>query len=192
MEQLDKTQRLNGKRVAILVADGFEQVEMTEPRQALVDAGADTDLIAPVAGLVKGWNNDNWGEDFEVDVLLAEADAAGYDALLIPGGVMSPDELRMDKTAVQFVKDFFSARKPVASICHGPWLLVEADVVKGRAVTSYRSLRRDLENAGADWVDGKAVIDDNLVTSRNPGDIPAFNEKMISVFGGGEQEGAAA
>lgn len=192
MEQLDKTQRLDGKRVAILVADGFEQIEMTEPRKALADAGADTDLIAPITGLVKGWNHDNWGEDFEVDIPLAEASAVDYDALLIPGGVMSPDELRMNEAAVQFVKDFFADRKPVASICHGPWLLVEADVVKGRALTSFKSLRRDLENAGADWVDGKAVIDDNLVTSRNPGDLPAFNEKMITVFSGSEQEEPAA
>lgn len=173
---------LEGQQVAILVADGFEQIEMTEPRQALVNAGAITTLIAPVTGLVRSWDDGNWAEEFQVDVPLAQANAVDYDALLIPGGVMSPDKLRMSETAVQFVREFFDDEKPVASICHGPWLLIEAEVAEGRTLTSYPSLRRDLENAGADWVDGKAVVDDKLVTSRNPGDLPDFNKKMIEVF----------
>jgi protease I len=187
MQDPDKTRPLDGLRVAILVADGFEQVEMTEPRQALQDAGATTELIAPITGLVKSWSGDTWDGEFQVDVPLAEASAADYDALLIPGGVMSPDKLRTNEKAVQFVKDIFSASKPVASICHGPWLLVEAEVARDRVVTSYRSLRKDLENAGANWVDGRAVVDRNLVTSRDPGDIEAFNEKMLEVFAGEEE-----
>jgi protease I len=187
MQDPDKTRPLDGLRVAILVADGFEQVEMTEPRQALQDAGATTELIAPITGLVKSWSGDNWDGEFQVDVPLTEASAADYDALLIPGGVMSPDKLRTNEKAVQFVKDIFSASKPVASICHGPWLLVEAEVARDRVVTSYRSLRKDLENAGANWVDGRAVVDRNLVTSRDPGDIEAFNEKMLEVFAGEEE-----
>ena len=177
--------RLDGKRVAILVADGFEQVEMVEPRQALAEAGARTDLIAPSPGKVKAWNYTEWGDEFDVDVPLKDARAEDYDALLVPGGVMSPDKLRMEPEAVQFVREMYDAGKPIAAICHGPWLLVEADIVRGRRVTSYPSLRKDLENAGAHWEDAPVVTDQGLVTSRRPADIPDFNRKMIEEFAEG-------
>ena len=172
-------QNLNGKKVAILVANGFEQVEMTEPRKALQEAGAETHLISPVEGEVKGWDKTDWGKTFSVDVPLDSAAAGDYDALLLPGGVMNPDHLRKEKKAVQFVREFFRAGKPVAAICHAPWMLAEADVVRGRTLTSYPSIQTDLENAGAHWVDEEVVVDEGLVTSRKPDDIPAFNRKMI-------------
>ncbi len=173
---------LNGKRVAIVVANGFEQVEMTDPRKALDQAGAQTDLVSPEEGKVKGWQHTRWGDEFDVDVSLDDADPSDYDALLLPGGVMNPDKLRMNEKAVRFVKSFFDSRKPVAAICHGPWTLIEAGVVKGRKVTSWPSIRTDLKNAGANWVDRDVVVDSGLVTSRKPDDIPAFNEKMIEEF----------
>jgi protease I len=171
--------RLNGKKVAILVTDGFEQVEMTEPRKALDEAGAKTTLISPSEGEVRGWDRTDWGKKFPVDLPLTDARAADFDALLLPGGVMNPDKLRMNPDAVRLTRDFFTAHKPVAAICHGPWLLVEADVVRGRTVTSYPSIQTDLENAGAKWIDQEVVVDEGLVTSRNPDDIPAFNRKMV-------------
>jgi protease I len=171
--------RLNGKKVAILVTDGFEQVEMTEPRKALQEAGAETTLISSAEGEVRGWDHTDWGETFPVDLPLSQARAEDFDALVLPGGVMNPDKLRMNSDAVRLTRDFFTAHKPVAAICHGPWLLVEADVVRGRTVTSYPSIQTDLENAGATWVDKEVVVDEGLVTSRNPDDIPAFNRKML-------------
>jgi protease I len=171
--------KISGKKVAILVADGFEQSEMTEPRQALEDAGAGTDLVSPNAKTVKGWEHTDWGDEFEVDVPLDEADPADYDALLLPGGVMNPDKLRLNAKAVQFVASFFESGKPVGAICHGPWLLVEAGVVKDRTMTSYWSIKTDLINAGAHWVDQEVVVDEGMVTSRSPDDIPAFNDKLI-------------
>lgn len=176
---------LNGRKVAILVENGFEQSEMTEPRRALDEAGAETTLISPVSGKVRGWQHREWGDEFPVDQPLDDADAAGYDALLLPGGVMNPDRLRMNSKAVQFVRAFFEQGKPVAAICHGPWTLVEADVVRGRTVTSWPSLRTDLTNAGARWIDQEVVTDQGLVTSRTPDDIPAFNRKMIEEFAEG-------
>ena len=173
------TQNLQGKRVAILVENGFEQVEMSEPRKALDQAGARSDLISPSAGKVKGWNHTRWGEEFSVDVPLEQANPRDYDALLLPGGVMSPDKLRMNTAAVQFVRSFVNEGKPIAAICHGPWTLIEAGAVRGRKMTSYPSLQSDLKNAGAHWVDQEVVVDQGLVTSRNPNDIPAFNRKMI-------------
>jgi protease I len=173
---------LIGKKIAILVADGFEQVEMTEPRKALEDAGAGTDLISLKGGRVKGWQHDHWGDEFEVDVEIAKANPEDYDAYLQPGGVMSPDKLRMDERAVRFARAFVDAGKPLSAICHGPWMLVEADVVRGRTVTSYPSIRTDLHNAGANWVDQEVVVDNGMVTSRKPADIPAFNCKMIEEF----------
>jgi len=181
---------LNGKRVAILATDGVEQVELTDPRNALDDAGATTVVVSPKEGTIKGWQHDHWGDDIPVDRALSEASPDDFDALLLPGGVMNPDRLRMDKQAVQFVKGFFQAGKPVAAICHGPWMLVEADVVRNRAMTSWPSLQTDIRNAGGDWVDREVVTDMGLVTSRKPDDIPAFNRKMIEEFGEGIHGGA--
>jgi protease I len=183
------TTKLNGKRVAILATDGVEQVELTEPRKALDEAGARTEVVSPKRDKIKGWQHDHWGDELKVDVPLDQARADNYDALLLPGGVMNPDHLRQDQKAVQFVKAFFQAGKPVAAICHGPWMLVEANVVRGRTVTSWPSLQTDLRNAGADWVDREVVTEEGLVTSRKPDDIPAFNKKMIEEFGEGIHEG---
>jgi deglycase len=174
--------KLTGKRIAILVAEGFEQVEMTEPRKALDHAGAKTELISPVQGQVQAWRHLDKGDKFPVDANLDAADPKNYDALLLPGGVANPDQLRMMPKAVSFVKSFFEQGKPVAAICHAPWLLIEADVVRGRNVTSWPSLHTDLKNAGAKWVDREVVEDSSLVTSRKPDDIPAFNKKIIEVF----------
>src|SRR4051812_20158173 len=179
---------LDGLKVAILVADGFEQVEMTEPRKALDEAGAQTSIVSPAEGEVQGWNHHDKADKFTVDVPLAEANAADFDALLLPGGVINPDQLRMKPEAVSFVKEMVNAGKPVAAICHGPWTLVEADVVRGRTVTSWPSLKTDLRNAGAEWVDEEVVADNGLVTSRKPQDIPAFNQKMIEEFSEGRQQ----
>lgn len=181
--------RLDGKKVAILVANGFEQIELTEPRQALDTAGAVTVLISPVAGQVQGMNHDQFGDKLPVDLALSEARAADYDALLLPGGVANPDTLRTLPEAVRFVKAFFEAEKPVASICHGPWTLIEAGVVKGVKMTSWPSLQTDLRNAGAEWVDEEVVTDKGMVTSRKPEDIPAFNQKIIEEFAEGKHAG---
>ena len=186
------TNKLTGKRVAILATDGVEQVELTEPRKALDEAGAKTTLVSPKSGKIKGWQHDHWGEELKVDLALESANADTFDALLLPGGVMNPDQLRMNKQAVQFVRSFFDSGKPVAAICHAPWMLVEADVVSGRSVTSWPSLQTDLRNAGADWLDREVVTDQGLVTSRKPDDIPAFNRKMIEEFAEGEHEGQHA
>lgn len=175
-------QELEGKNIAILVTNGFEQVEMVKPRQAFNDAGANTYLISPVGEQVQGWNHYDKADYFAVDVPLDEVNPDNYDALLLPGGVANPDELRTNGRAVQFVRAFFNVDKPVAAICHGPWTLIEADVVKGRKVTSWSSLQTDLKNAGADWVDKEVVVDGNLLTSRNPDDIPAFIEAAIALF----------
>jgi protease I len=181
-------QKLNGKKIAILVEDGFEQVELTSPKQALEEAGATTHIISPKRDKVKGWEHTKWGQEFPVDVAIEQANANNYDALLLPGGVMNPDKLRTNKPAVQFVRSFFEQRKPVAAICHGPWTLVEADVVKGRKVTSYPSLQTDLRNAGANWVDQEVVVDQGLVTSRNVDDLPAFNRKLVEEVSEGQHE----
>jgi protease I len=183
---------LDGKRIAILIADGFEQVEMTEPRKALGDAGATTTLVSPADRIVRGWDRTDWGDEFPVELPLEQARAEDFDALLLPGGVMNPDKLRMNADAVRFTRDFFTAGKPVAAICHAPWLLVEADVVRGRTVTSYPSLRTDLENAGAEWVDREVVVDAGLVTSRKPDDLPAFNRKMVEEIAEGVHRGQHA
>lgn len=169
-------------KVAILVTDGFEQVELSEPREVLNQQGATTHLVSPQKDSVKGWNHTEWGETFEVDVPLENARPEYYDALLLPGGVLNPDSLRQNKRAVEFVKAFFDAGKPVAAICHGPQMLIDAEVVKGRTLTSYPSLRKDLENAGATWVDEEVVVNDRLVTSRKPDDIPAFSRAMVEEF----------
>jgi protease I len=173
---------LTGKKVAILVTDMFEQVELTEPRKALQDAGARTVLVSPAKGEVQGFNHYDKADTFPVDVPLDSANPGDYDALLLPGGVGNPDQLRMNPKAVEFARSFFDAGKPVAAICHGPWLLVEAGVVRGRTLTSWPSLKTDIQNAGGKWVDQEVVTDRGLVTSRRPDDIPAFNRKMIEEF----------
>lgn len=184
-------QDLNGKKVAILVADGFEQPEFEKPQEALEDAGATTYVISPSEDEVTAWDGESneWGDTFDVDVPLGEARADDYDALLLPGGVKNPDTLRTIPEAVNFVRGFFEAGKPVAAICHGPWLLVEADVVRGRKVTSYPSIKTDLINAGAEWSDAPVVTDQGLVTSRKPSDIPQFNQKMIEEIAEGVHAG---
>lgn len=182
--------QLKGKRVAALATNGFEQAELLQPRQALIDAGAAVDVVSPESGSIRGWNHKEWGQEVKVDRTLDQARPDEYDALLLPGGVMNPDRLRMDSRAVQFVKRFFDDGKPIAVICHGPWTLVEADVVRGVTMTSWPSLRTDLTNAGAKWVDQEVVSDRGIVSSRKPDDIPAFNRKMIEEFGEGVHGGA--
>jgi protease I len=178
-------QTLAGKKVAILVADGFEQVEMTEPRRALETAGARTSLVSPADRQVQGWRHADKASQYPVDVKLDDARAQDFDALLLPGGVANPDQLRMLPKAVAFVRAFFDAGKPVAAICHAPWTLIEAGVVRGRTITSWPSLKTDLVNAGARWVDQEVATDHGLVTSRKPDDLPAFNRKMIEEFAEG-------
>jgi protease I len=177
-----KMENLKGINVAILVADGFEEVEMVKPRQSLEQAGAKTTVISPKGDRVRSWQHTEWGKDFRVELALNKAHPDDFDALLLPGGVMSPDKLRMDPSAVQFVKAFFDAGKPVAAICHGPWTIIEAGAARGRHMTSWPSLKADLKNAGAEWTDQQSVIDGNLVTSRKPDDIPVFTKAMIDVF----------
>ena len=178
-------QQLQGKKVAILATDGVERIELTEPRKALDAAGARTVVVSPKSGSIKGWEHDHWGDSITVDQSLDDARADQFDALMLPGGVMNPDHLRQNERAVQFVRSFFDAGKPVAAICHAPWMLVEADVVNGRTITSWPSLRTDIMNAGAEWVDREVVTDEGLVTSRKPDDIPAFSRKMIEEFAEG-------
>ena len=177
--------QLKEKRVAFLMAnEGVEQVELTEPLQAVRKAGAETDLLSPEAGLIQAFNHLDKGDRFEVDRVVGDADADEYDALVLPGGVANPDQLRTKADAVQFVRDFFEAGKPVGVICHGPWTLVEADVVHERTLTSWPSLQTDIRNAGGNWVDEEVHVDDNLVTSRKPDDLPAFNSKIVEAFAG--------
>lgn len=173
---------LNGLRVAILATDGFEQSELLEPRRALQDSGAVTAVVSPKAGSIKGWKHDKWGETVAVDQNLASAAADDYDALLLPGGVMSPDALRMLPEAVAFVRSFHAAHKPIAAICHGPWTLIESGAAEDHTLTSWPSLKTDIQNAGGTWVDHEVVVDGNLVTSRKPDDIPAFNRELIRLF----------
>jgi len=175
---------LSGLKVAILITDGFEQVEMTEPRKALDQAGAQTSIVSPKTGRVRAWKFTEWGDEFPVDMPLDKARATDFDALLLPGGVMNTDSLRMQPPAVAFAKSFFDDGKPVASICHGPWTIIETGYAKGRRTTSWPSLKTDLRNAGAEWVDQQVVRDGNLVTSRKPDDIPAFNAEVINLFSG--------
>jgi protease I len=184
-------QNLKGMKVAILVTDGFEQVELTEPRKSLDQSGAETRIVSPKNGKVRGWKFTEWGDELPVDVALDSARPEDFDALLLPGGVINPDQLRMDPKAVQFVKSFFDASKPVASICHGPWTLIEAGATRGRKITSWPSLKTDLKNSGAEWVDQEVVVDRNLVTSRKPDDIPAFNKAINELFGQKQHRSAA-
>jgi protease I len=181
-QELDMEQDLSGIKVAILATDGFEQSELLEPRRALDEAGADTEVISLKSGDIKAWNQKEWGESVTVDKTVDSVDAKNFDALLLPGGVMNPDKLRMNAAAVSFVKAFFNAKKPVAAICHGPWTIIEAGAASGRTLTSWPSLKTDIQNAGGTWVDRETVVDGNLVTSRNPKDIPAFNREVAKLF----------
>ena len=174
--------KLQGLTVAILIEDGFEQVEMIEPRSALEAAGAEAHIVSPKSEAVRSWKFTEWGEKFAVDVALDRARPRDFHALLLPGGVMNPDALRAQPKAVEFVKTFFDERKPVAVICHGPWTIIETGAARGRRITSWPSLKTDLRNAGAEWKDQEVVVDGNLLSSRKPADIPAFNQAMIELF----------
>jgi protease I len=179
---------LNGKRVAFLFTEGVEQAELTQPLEAVREAGAEADLISLEKGEVEAWNHFDKGDRFEIDHAVSEVDPSDYDALVLPGGVANPDQLRMDEDAVRFVRAFFEQKKPVGVICHGPWMLVEADVAQGRRVTSWPSLQTDLRNAGAEWVDEEVVVDNGLVTSRKPDDLPAFCAKIVEEIAEGQHE----
>ncbi|MBV7268639.1 type 1 glutamine amidotransferase domain-containing protein [Winogradskyella luteola] len=181
-------ENLSKKTVAILATNGFEESELREPKKALENAGADVHIVSLESGNIKGWSNGNWSNSYKVDKTLAEVNQGDYDALVLPGGQINPDVLRNDKNAVDFVKSFFENHKPVAAICHGPWLLAEADVLKGRKITSYSSIKTDMINAGANWLDEEVVVDSGLVTSRNPDDLPAFNSKLVEEVYEGKHE----
>ena len=186
---------LSDIRVAILATDGFEQSELFEPKKALEDAGATVHVVSPEAGSIKAWDQDDWGKTIDVDKTLGQAASGDYHALVLPGGQINPDKLRINDDALSFVKAFADAGKPIAAICHAPWLLVETGLAKGRRLTSYTSIRTDLKNAGAETVDEEVVVDDSgdftLVTSRNPDDLPAFNAKLVEVFARTPQDGVA-
>jgi protease I len=183
---------LKGKKVAMLVANGFEQVELTEPKKALEEAGAKVSIVSPELRTVKGWKYTEWGDEFKVDVPLSDAKVDDFDALVLPGGVLNPDKLRRNEWALQFVRAFAESGKPIGAICHGPWTLIDAGIVPGRKMTSYPSIQTDLKNAGAHWVDEEVVVDNGLVTSRKPDDIPAFNRKLIEEIGEGVHASSAA
>jgi len=183
--------KLYGKRIAFLAASGFEQVELTEPWNAVKDAGAEVVLVSLKSGKIQGFHHDEKADLFTVDKTVEDVSASEFNGLVLPGGVFNPDALRVNKKAVSFVRDFFTQQKPVAAVCHGPWMLIEADVVRGRKVTSWPSLQTDLKNAGATWVDEECVCDQGLVTSRNPDDLPAFCEKAIEEFAEGKHAGQA-
>jgi protease I len=180
---------LKGLKVAILATDGFEQSELLEPRKALRAAGADIKIVSPKQGSLRGWDHKEWGkEQVTVDATLEHADPTDFDALVLPGGVLNPDHLRTDAKAVAFVKAFFDAHKPVGAICHGPWTVIESGAARGHRMTSWPSLKTDLVNAGAQWVDEEVVVDDNLVTSRKPDDLPAFNRELLKLFAQSRQQ----
>ena len=177
--------KLSGKLVAIIVTDGFEQSEFEKPKQALEEQGAKVEVISLKKGKVKAWKDQNWGDEFTVDATIEEVESGTYDALVLPGGVMNPDKLRVNDFVIDFIADFLDEGKPIAAICHGPWTLIETNNVEGRRMTSYHSIKTDLINAGVKWVDEEVVVDDGLVTSRSPKDLPAFCEKMIEEFAEG-------
>jgi len=183
--------RLDGKKVAILVTDGFEQVELTKPREALNEAGAETKIVSLKPGKIQGMHHADKGDKFDVDLTLDEARAEEFDALMIPGGLMNPDALRSNEDALEFTRHFFREGKPVAAICHGPWVLIDAGVVRGRILTSWPAIKTDVKNAGGKWVNEEVVVDNGLVTSRKPDDIPAFNKKMVEEFCEGRHEAMA-
>jgi protease I len=172
-------ENLKGKKVAILATNGFEESELFEPKKALEKEGAEVYVVSPETQSIKGWKDGNWGKEIDVDVLVYDVRKSDFDALVLPGGVINPDKLRRDQASVQFVRDFIESKKPVAAICHGPQMLIEADAVKGKTLTSFHSIKTDLQNAGANWIDQDVVVDDGLITSRNPGDLVAFSKKIV-------------
>lgn len=176
------------KRIAILATDGFEESELKSPKEALEKEGFQADIVSLESGKIKSWDKGNWSNEYKVDYTLNEVTAKDYNALVLPGGVINPDKLRRSDKALDFVRDFFKQSKPVAAICHGPWTLISAEVVEGRKMTSFFSIRKDMENAGVNWVDQEVVVDQGLVTSRNPGDLPAFNSKLIEEIKEGKHE----
>lgn len=180
--QPQSDQPLEGLNVAILATDGFEQSELLDPKRALEQAGARTQIVSPKSGTIRGWRGKDWGDEVEVDVELSAVKAEDFDALLLPGGTLNADALRLDPTAVKFAKAFVEARKPIGAICHAPWILVEADILDDRKLTSWPSLKTDIRNAGGDWLDQEVVVDRNLVTSRKPDDLPAFNRALVETF----------
>jgi len=185
-------QRLSGKKIAVLATDGFEQVELTEPVKALKEAGAEVEVVAPKSGTIQGFKHHDKADKIEVDATLEEIDAGDYDGLVLPGGVINPDALRLEPEAIEFIRAFVQSSKPIAAICHGPWTLIDAGGVKGRTMTSWPSLKADLSNAGAKWVDQAVVTDKGLVTSRRPDDLPDFCRKMIEEFAEGRHMRAAS
>ena len=184
--------KLSGKRVAVVATDGFEQSELMQPKKALEQAGAKVDVISIQAGAIRGWTDRNWGESVAVDRTIDSVNARDYDALVLPGGVMNPDKLRRNQKVLAFVRAFFDQGKPVGAICHGPWTLIDAGVVRGRRMTSYESIQTDLKNAGAQWADEEVIVDSGLVTSRKPADLPRFNEKLIEEIAEGVHAGQRA
>jgi protease I len=181
-------ENLNKKRVAILATNGFEESELREPKNALIEAGADVDIVSLEMGKIKSWSNGTWSNYYDVDKTLNEVSQADYNGLVLPGGVINPDLLRREETAIDFIRSFFENHKPVAAICHAPWLLAEADVLKDRNVTSFSSIKTDIINAGANWSNKEVVVDEGLVTSRNPDDLPAFNAKLVEEIYEGKHE----
>lgn len=185
-------ENLNRKRVAILATNGFEESELKSPKEALEKAGAEVHIISEKSGTIKGWSDGNWSNEYKVDKTLDQVNQSDYHALMLPGGVINPDKLRRNKDAVKFVKSFFENHKPVGAICHAPWILAEADLLKGRKITSFSSIKTDMINAGANWVDEEVVVDEGLVTSRSPKDLPAFNAKLVEeVYEGKHEEQTA-
>lgn len=176
------------KRIAILATNGFEEIELTSPKEAMEKEGFEVDIVSPEQGKIKSWNKTDWSKEYKIDKSLGEVNAKDYHALMLPGGVLNPDKLRTDQKALSFVRDFFEQKKPVGAICHAPWTLISAGVVKGRTMTSYNSMKEDVINAGANWVDKEVVVDEGFVTSRNPDDLPAFNAKLIEEIKEGKHE----
>ena len=181
-------QKLSGKKVAILTENGFEEVELTSPKKALEDAGATVHIVSPQKGKVKAWDHDHWSIELPVDVNISEADSEDYDALVVPGGVLNPDKMRINEDCVSFAKEFLKSGKPLAAICHGPQLLIETGLLQGRNMTSYSSIKTDLKNAGVVWEDKEVIVDHGLVTSRSPKDLDAFNKKMLEEIAEGKHE----
>ncbi len=186
--KLIKNTKTMKKRIAILATDGFEESELKSPKEAMENEGFEVDIVSLKSGSIKAWDEGSWSKEYKVDKTLDSVSANEYNALVLPGGVINPDKLRIEEDAITFIKDFFKQSKPVASICHGPWSLINADVVKGRTMTSYPSIKKDLINAGANWEDKEVVVDEGLVTSRNPDDLPAFNSKLIEEIKEGKHD----